>query len=259
MQTLKVWHPDSKEFVTAKQEEERKAWALIEEGYDGSFNGPAYGSVAFQNVNQAVRVTDEFMEAASEGHDFGLRTVTDGKIVEVVDAREVLGGISEGTWICGDPGVQYEDTIQKWHTCKNSGPINSSNPCSEYMFVDDSACNLASLNLRKFQREDGTIDIAAYRAATRIFITAQEILVDNAGYPSEGIARNSHAYRPLGLGFANLGALLMAMGVAYDSDQGRAVAGALMAIEHRSEEHTSNSSHVAISYAVFCLKKKNNR
>ncbi len=248
MQTLKVWHPDIKEFVTAKQEEERKAWALIEEGYDGSFNGPAYGSVAFQNVNQSVRVTDEFMEAASEGHDFGLRTVTDGKIVEVVDAREVLGGISEGTWICGDPGVQYEDTIQKWHTCKNSGPINSSNPCSEYMFLDDSACNLASLNLRKFQREDGTIDIAAYRAATRIFITAQEILVDNAGYPSEGIARNSHAYRPLGLGFANLGALLMAMGVAYDSDQGRAVAGALMAIEHG--EAYARSAEIAGNEAI---------
>jgi ribonucleoside-diphosphate reductase alpha chain len=232
MQTLKVWHPDIMEFVVAKQDEERKAWALIEEGYDGSFNGPAYGSVAFQNVNQSVRVTDEFMDAADQDHDFGLRTVLDGKIVDVTAARDILEKISEGTHVCGDPGVQYEDTIQKWHTCKNSGPINSSNPCSEYMFLDDSACNLASLNLRKFQNEDGSFDVARYIAATRIFITAQEILVDNAGYPSASIAKNSHDYRPLGLGFANLGALLMAMGLSYDSDEGRSVAGAVMAIMH---------------------------
>lgn len=232
MQTLKVWHPDIMEFVEAKKEEEKKAWALIEEGYDGSFNGPAYGSVAFQNVNQSVRVTDEFMEAADNDTDFGLRAVLDGKIEEVIDAKHVLEAIAEGTHVCGDPGVQYEDAIQRWHTCKNSGAINSSNPCSEYMFLDDSACNLASLNLRRFQNDDGSVDIERYIAATRIFITAQEILVDNAGYPSESIARNSHAYRPLGLGFANLGALLMAMGLPYDSDQGRAVAAALMAIEH---------------------------
>ena len=245
MQTLKVWHPDIMEFVRAKQEEEKKAWALIEEGYDGSFNGPAYGSVAFQNVNQSVRVTDEFMEAADNGKDFGLRAVLDGKITEAVDASQMLEAIAEGTYICGDPGVQYEDTIQRWHTCKNSGPINSSNPCSEYMFLDDSACNLASLNLRRFQNEDGSVDVERYIAATRIFITAQEILVDNAGYPSESIARNSHAYRPLGLGFANLGALLMAMGLPYDSEKGRAVAAALMAIEHgeayaRSAEIAAN-------------------
>jgi ribonucleoside-diphosphate reductase alpha chain len=232
MQTLKVWHPDIMEFVHAKQEEERKAWALIEEGYDGSFNGPAYGSVAFQNVNQSVRVTDEFMDAAEHDHDFGLRTVLDGKIVDVAEAKQILEGIAVGTHVCGDPGVQYEDTIQKWHTCKNSGPINSSNPCSEYMFLDDSACNLASLNLRRFQNEDGSFDVARYIAATRIFITAQEILVDNAGYPSASIAKNSHDYRPLGLGFANLGALLMAMGLSYNSDEGRSVAGAVMAIMH---------------------------
>lgn len=232
MQTLKVWHPDVLEFVTAKQEEEKKAWALIEEGYDGSFNGPAYGSVAFQNVNQSVRVNDTFMEAARDGKDFALTSVTDGDSVETVDAADLLGKMSEGTWICGDPGMQYEDTIQRWHTCKNSGPINSSNPCSEYMFLDDSACNLASLNLRKFQKEDGTVDVERFRAASRIYITAMEILVDNAGYPSARIAKNSHAYRPLGLGFANLGALLMSMGLPYDSDAGRAVAGALMAIEH---------------------------
>ncbi|MBO6574511.1 MAG: vitamin B12-dependent ribonucleotide reductase [Rhodothermales bacterium] len=232
MQTLKVWHPDILEFVDAKQEEEKKAWALIEEGYDGSFNGPAYGSVAFQNVNQSVRVTDTFMQAAEDGTAFSLNAVTDGSTVDQIDATDALGRIAQGTWVCGDPGMQYEDTIQRWHTCKNSGPINSSNPCSEYMFLDDSACNLASLNLRKFQDEDGSFNVERFRAASRLYITAMEILVDNAGYPSARIARNSHAYRPLGLGFANLGALLMSMGLPYDSDAGRAVAGAIMAIEH---------------------------
>jgi ribonucleoside-diphosphate reductase alpha chain len=245
MQTLKVWHPDILEFIEAKQEEEKKAWALIEEGYDGSFNGPAYGSVAFQNVNQSVRVTDAFMQAALENRKFALTSVLSGQPLEEVDAEHLLYKIAEGTWICGDPGVQYEDTIQRWHTVKNSGPINSSNPCSEYMHLDNSACNLASLNLRKFQREDGSFDVARYRAATHIFITAMEILVDNAGYPSAIITRNSHDFRPLGLGFANLGALLMAMGLPYDSDEGRAVAGALMAIEHceayaRSAEIAAN-------------------
>ena len=245
MQTLKVWHPDIMEFVEAKQEEERKAWALIEEGYDGSFNGPAYGSVAFQNVNQSVRVTDAFMEAAEKGDPFGLCGVTTDKIIEEIDADHILHKMAEGTHVCGDPGVQYEDTIQRWHTCKTTAPIHSSNPCSEYMFLDDSACNLASLNLRKYQHEDGSFDVERFRAASRIFITAMEILVDNAGYPSPSIAANSHAYRPLGLGFANLGALLMAMGLPYDSDEGRAVAGAIMAIEHaeayaRSAEIAAN-------------------
>ena len=247
MQTLKVWHPDIDEFIVAKCEEERKAWALIEQGYDGSFNGPAYGSVAFQNVNQSVRLTDEFMECLKTGRPFPLRTVTTGEVVERVDATELLNKISEGTHICGDPGVQYEDQIQKWHTCKATGPINSSNPCSEYMFLDNSACNLASLNLLKFQNEDGSFNVERFRAATRIFLTAMEILVDNAGYPSASIAQNSHDYRPLGLGFANLGALLMSMGLPYDSDEGRAVAGAITAIEHseayaRSAEIASNST-----------------
>ena len=245
MQTLKVHHPDIMEFVTAKQEEEKKAWALIEQGYDGSFNGPAYGSVAFQNVNQSVRVTDAFMDAAERDAAYDLTAVLSGKPVDQVPARTVLDAISAGTHLCGDPGMQYEDTIQRWHTCKNSGPINSSNPCSEYMFLDNSACNLASLNLRKFQQEDGSFDVERFRAAARVFITAMEILVDNAGYPSKHIAENSHAFRPLGLGFANLGALLMAMGLPYDSDEGRAVAGALMAIEHceayaRSAEIAAN-------------------
>ncbi|NND71184.1 MAG: vitamin B12-dependent ribonucleotide reductase [Rhodothermales bacterium] len=247
MQTLKCWHADIMEFVTSKMEEEKKAWALIEQGYDGSFNGPAYGSVAFQNVNQSVRLDDAFLEAAENRTPYALRAVVSNEVIEEVDAGEVLSAISEGTHVCGDPGVQYEDTIQKWHTCKNTGPINSSNPCSEYMFLDDSACNLASLNLRKFQNEDGTFDVERFRAASRIFITAMEILVDNAGYPSEKIALNSHLFRPLGLGFANLGALLMSMGLPYDSDEGRAVAGAIMAIEHaeayaRSAEIAANTS-----------------
>ena len=248
MQTLKVWHPDILEFVRAKQTEERKAWALIEEGYDGSFNGDAYGSVAFQNVNQSVRLTDAFMEAANKGEAFGLTSVTGGEVVEEVDAQDLLLQIAEGTHVCGDPGAQYEDTIQKWHTCKNTDRINSSNPCSEYMFLDDSACNLASLNLRKYQNADGSVDVERYRAAARIFITAQEILVDNAGYPSPSIAANSHRFRPLGLGFANLGALLMSMGLPYDSDEGRAVAGALMAIEHC--EAYARSAEIAANKAI---------
>ena len=245
MQTLKVWHPDILEFVQAKHEEERKAWALIEQGYDGSFNGPAYGSIAFQNVNQSVRVTDEFMEAAETNISYSLRGVKTGEELASIDAAGLLQTISEGTHVCGDPGMQYEDTIQRWHTCKETGPINSSNPCSEYMFVDNSACNLASLNLRKFHNEDGTFNVDRFKAATVIFITAMDILVDNAGYPSKTIAENSHRFRPLGLGFANLGALLMSMGLPYDSDEGRAVAGAIMAIEHseayaRSAEIASN-------------------
>jgi ribonucleoside-diphosphate reductase alpha chain len=247
MQTLKCWHADIMEFVTAKLNEEKKAWALIEQGYDGSFNGPAYGSVAFQNVNQSVRVTDEFMAAAGADESYTLHGVNDGGVKTEVQAADVLNKIAEGTHVCGDPGLQYEDTIQRWHTCKNSAPINSSNPCSEYMFLDDSACNLASLNLRKFQDADGNFDVERFRAATRLFITAMEILVDNAGYPSPKITKNSRDYRPLGLGFANLGALIMSMGMPYDSDEGRAVAGAITAIEHaeafaRSAEIAANSS-----------------
>lgn len=251
MQTLKIGHPDIEEFIRAKREEEAKAWALIEQGYDGSFNGPAYGSVAFQNVNQSVRVTDAFMTAVQNQERFELQKVQSGDVVRGVKAARLLTEISAGTHLCGDPGVQYEDTIQAWHTCKASGPINSSNPCSEYMFLDDSACNLASLNLIRFlepdnpELADSRFNVRRFRAATRIFITAMEIIVDRAGYPSKAIAQNSHDYRPLGLGFANLGALLMSMGVPYDSREGRAVAGALMAIEHaeayaRSAEIAAN-------------------
>jgi ribonucleoside-diphosphate reductase alpha chain len=188
------------------------------------------------------------MAAADAGTEYGLRSVKSGEAIDTLSAAAVLEKISEGTHVCGDPGVQYEDTIQKWHTCKNTDAINSSNPCSEYMFLDNSACNLASLNLRKFQDEDGVFDVERFRAASRIFITAMEILVDNAGYPSAKVAENSHLFRPLGLGFANLGALLMSMGLPYDSDEGRAVAGAIMAIEH--SEAYARSAEIAANKKI---------
>jgi ribonucleoside-diphosphate reductase alpha chain len=233
MNTLKCHHPDIKEFIEAKTNEERKAWALIEAGYSSDFNGEAYASVCFQNENLTVRITDDFMKAVINDNEWQTYWVTDpNRPGPKYKARDLLEWISEGTWVCGDPGVQYEDTIQRWHTCKNTGPINSSNPCSEYMFLDDSACNLASLNLMKFVDEHGRLDVKRYRAAVDIFITAQEIVVDHASYPTEDIARNSHLYRPLGLGYANLGALLMSLGLPYDSREGRAIAGAVTAIMH---------------------------
>ncbi|OQA26608.1 MAG: Vitamin B12-dependent ribonucleotide reductase [Verrucomicrobia bacterium ADurb.Bin345] len=235
MNTLKCWHPDIKEFIEAKSNEEKKAWALIEQGYAGDFNGEAYASVSFQNENLSVRLTDDFMRAVIEDREWATHWVTDPKRPgPAYKARDLMKWIAEGTWVCGDPGVQYEDTIQRWHTCKKSAPINSSNPCSEYMFLDDSACNLASLNLMRFLREDGTFDVERFRAAVEIYITAQEILVDNSSYPTERIALNSHLFRPLGLGYANLGCLLMALGMPYDSDEGRAMAGAVTGLMHFS-------------------------
>jgi ribonucleoside-diphosphate reductase alpha chain len=233
MNTLKIWHPDIKEFIQAKANEEKKAWALIEQGYSGDFNGDAYGSVCFQNENLSVRLTDDFMQAVLEDRDWQTHFVTDPRAAgPTYKARDIMRWIAEGTWICGDPGVQYEDTIQRWHTCKDSGPINSSNPCSEYMFLDDTACNLASLNLMKFMREDGVFDVARFKSAVELFITAQEIVVDRASYPTSDIAWNSHVYRTLGLGYANLGGLLMSLGLPYDSDEGRAIAAALTALMH---------------------------
>jgi ribonucleoside-diphosphate reductase alpha chain len=233
MNTLKVGHPDIREFIEAKPKEERKAWALIEKGYSGNFNGEAYGSVAFQNENLSVRVTEAFLQAVEADGEWTTHFVTDPNTPgPAYKARDLMRWIAEGAWVCGDPGVQYEDTIQKWHTCKADGAIHSSNPCSEYMFLNDSACNLASLNLMKFLRADGTFDIPRFKAAVEIFITAQEILVDNSSYPTERIARNSHLYRPLGLGYANLGSLLMEQGLPYDSDEGRAQAAAITAILH---------------------------
>src|SRR3989442_3038094 len=230
MNTLKDWHPDIEEFIDAKQKEERKAWALIEQGYDGSYNGDAYGSVMYQNENLSVRVSDEFMLAAIEGREWWTRASTTGKPLQKKDARTLLNKIAEGTWVCGDPGLQYDGPIQKWHTCKGTEPIHSTNPCSEYVFLNNTACNLASLNLMKFKREDGAFDLDRFKAAVRIFITAQEILVDNASYPTPAIAENSHIFRTLGLGYANLGSLCMSYGLPYDSDEGRGISCAMTAI-----------------------------
>ena len=201
MNTLRDWHGDIEEFIDAKQKEEKKAWALIEQGYDGSYNGDAYGSVMYQNENLSVRVSDEFMQAALDGKEWWTRSVTTGKpLAEERRRRPCCNKIAEGTWICGDPGLQYDGAIQKWHTCKGTEPIHSTNPCSEYVFLNNTACNLASLNLMKFKREDGTFDVERFKAAVRIYITAQEILVDNASYPTKEIAENSHIFRTLGLG-----------------------------------------------------------
>ena len=230
MVILNVDHPDITEFIECKQKEEAKAWALIEHGYDGS--GPdsdAYSSIFFQNANNSVRVTDDFMYAVLRDADFSTRAVKDGRPIKTHKAKELLRKISDATWHCGDPGMQYDTTVNRWHTSKNTARINASNPCSEYMFLDDSACNLASLNLMKFA-PNGTFDVEAYRHACAVMITAQEILVDNSGYPTEAIGKNSHDYRPLGLGYANLGALLMAAGLPYDSDAGRDYAACVTAI-----------------------------
>jgi ribonucleoside-diphosphate reductase alpha chain len=230
MNTLKDWHPDIEEFIDAKQKEEKKAWALIEQGYDGSYNGDAYGSVMYQNENLSVRVSDEFMDAAVEGREWWTKRVRDGKPCEKKEARALLRKIAEGTHICGDPGMQFDSTIHKWHTCKGTERQNSTNPCSEYLFLDNTACNLASLNLMKFKNEDGVFDVERFKAACRIFITAQEILVDNASYPIKEIAENSHIFRTLGLGYANLGSLIMSYGYGYDSVEGRALCGAITSI-----------------------------
>ncbi|MBV8173424.1 MAG: vitamin B12-dependent ribonucleotide reductase [Verrucomicrobia bacterium] len=230
MNTLKDWHPDIEEFIEAKAKEEKKAWALIEQGYDGSYNGEAYGSIMYQNENLSVRVSDEFMNAAIEGKEWWTRKVVSGEPCERKDARSLLRKIAEGTHICGDPGMQFDSTIHKWHTCKGTSRQNSTNPCSEYLFLDNTACNLASLNLMKFRRPDGAFDVERFKAAVQVFITAQEILVDNASYPTKEIAENSHIFRTLGLGFANLGALIMSYGLGYDSDEARALAGSITAI-----------------------------
>jgi ribonucleoside-diphosphate reductase alpha chain len=230
MVILNVDHPDIVDFIECKQKEEAKAHALVAQGYDGSHpDSPAYSSIFFQNANNSVRVTDDFMYSVLRDNDFSTRSVTGGHVVQTYKAKDLLHKISEATWHCGDPGMQYDTTVNRWHTSKNTARINASNPCSEYMFLDDSACNLASLNLLKFA-PNGTFDVEAYRHAVDILITAQEIIVDNAGYPTEAIMRNSHDYRPLGLGYANLGALLMAAGLPYDSDAGRDYAACVTAI-----------------------------
>ncbi|HEV2710915.1 MAG TPA: vitamin B12-dependent ribonucleotide reductase [Edaphobacter sp.] len=231
MVILNVDHPDINEFIQCKVSEEKKAWTLVQAGYDGS--GPdseAYSSIFFQNANNSVRVNDEFMAAVEADGTFSTKTVKEHKPVKEYRARDIMHNIAEATWQCGDPGMQYDTTINRWHTSKNTARINASNPCSEYMFLDDSACNLASFNLLKFLTPGGQFDIPAYRHAIGILTTAMEIIVDAAGYPTEQISKNSHDYRPLGLGYANLGALLMAFGLPYDSDAGRDFAAVLTAI-----------------------------
>ncbi len=237
MVILNADHPDIVDFINCKVEEEKKAWALIDAGYDGSFTGPAYASVFFQNSNNSVRVTDEFMRAVLDDGEWQTRAVLTGEVMGTYKARDLMRQIAEATHICGDPGLQFDTTVNDWHTCSNTARINASNPCSEYMFLDDSACNLASINLMKFvvpegAKDAGEFDHAAFDAACRTLITAQEILVDNSSYPTDAIAKNSHAYRPLGLGYANIGALLMSRGLPYDSDAGRDYAATITALMH---------------------------
>src|SRR5450432_851537 len=230
MVILNIDHPDIVEFIDSKVKEEKKAHVLIQQGYDSSIDGEAYSSIFFQNANHSVRVSDDFMRAVEEDRDWWTKNVIDGQPNEKLSAKALLGKIADSTWHCGDPGMQYDTTVNSWHTCKSTARINASNPCSEYMFLDDTACNLASLNLMKYLGPQGEFDVDSFKHAVDVTITAQEILVDNASYPTPRIAENSHNFRPLGLGYANLGALLMSRGLAYDSEEGRDVAGAITAL-----------------------------
>jgi ribonucleoside-diphosphate reductase alpha chain len=230
MVVLNADHPDIVEFIQCKEEEEKKAWALMDAGYDGSLDGPAYGSVFFQNANNSVRVTDEFMEAVDADGEWQTKNVLGDGVAATYKARDLLRMMSEATWVCGDPGMQFDTTINDWHTCPASGRINASNPCSEYMHLDNSACNLSSLNLMKFIDDEGNFDTTAFRHAVDIMILAQEIIVDNSSYPTPEITANAKAFRELGLGYANLGALLMSLGLPYDSESGRQYAGAVTAL-----------------------------
>ena len=241
MQSIKVWHPDVMDFIECKWKEEQKAHALIREGYESNFNGEAYSSVMFQNANLSVRVTDDFMQAVRDDQIWSTRWISEKCKDEPPKyrAREVLNRMSECAWHCGDPGVQYDTTINKWHTCPNSGRINASNPCSEYMFLDNTACNLASINLMKFRRNDGSFDHQGFMAACRLFFIAQEILVDHAAYPTDRIAYNSHLFRPLGLGYSNLGSLIMTNGAGYDSAMAHGMCGSITALLHGAANLTS--------------------
>ncbi len=230
MVILNADHPDIEKFVWCKAKEEKKAHTLIDAGYDSSLDGDAYGSIFFQNANNSVRATDEFMEAVQRDDDWWTKSRATGQAVKRFKARDLMHEIAEATHQCGDPGMQFDTTVNRWHTSKNTARINASNPCSEYMFLDDSACNLASMNLMKFVKADGQFDVEAYRHAVDTVIVAQEIIVDNAAYPTDKIAKNSHDFRPLGLGYANLGALLMSMGIPYDSESGRQWAAGLTAV-----------------------------
>ncbi len=230
MVVLDVDHPDVLDFIWCKAREEEKAMALRDAGFDMRLDSEAFASIQYQNANNSVRVTDEFMERAERGDSWELKARVDDAANEIVDAKDVLNQLADAAWRCADPGVQYDTTINEWHTCPNSGRINASNPCSEYMHVDDSACNLASLNLMKFRRADGTFDVEAFEHAVDVVILAQEIVVGPSSYPTEDIGKNARAFRQLGMGYANLGALLMANGLAYDSDEGRAICAAITAL-----------------------------
>src|SRR6202035_1123550 len=225
-------HPDVVDFIRCKEVEERKAWALIDAGFPGGFNvqGGAYDSIAYQNANHSVRVTDDFMETVAADGEWTTRAVTDGHPMDTYKARDLMKMIAESTWVCGDPGMQYDTTINDWHTCAATGRINASNPCSEYMFLDDTACNLASINLMRFYEPETGFDVEGFKHTCEVVISAQEILVDFASYPTPRIDENSHKFRPLGIGYANLGALLMARGLPYDSTAGRDYAGAIHAL-----------------------------
>ena len=249
MVVLNADHPDIEQFIRCKQDEEKKARALIETGYDSSLDGDAYGSVFFQNANNSVRVTDEFMQAVLDDGEWRTHFVKSGEVAKTYRARELLRMIAEATHACGDPGMQFDITVNNWHTCPASGRINASNPCSEYMHLDNSACNLASLNLLKFVDERGEFDVKAFRQAVDVMITAQDIVVDNSSYPTEEIAANAKAYRELGLGYANLGALLMALGVPYDSDNGRSYAAAITAL--MTGEAYAQSARMAAAMGPF--------
>jgi ribonucleoside-diphosphate reductase alpha chain len=251
MVILNADHPDILDFIESKEREEKKAWALIDAGFDGAFNAPggAYDSVQFQNANHSVRVTDDFMRSYEKDGDWQTHAVTDhSRVMETYKTRDLMRKMSESAWVCGDPGMQFDTTVNDWHPCPNTARINASNPCSEYMFLDDSACNLASLNLMRFY-EDSNLDVEAYRAALRIVITAQEITVDYASYPTPAIEKNSHAFRPLGIGYANLGAILMARGLAYDSEDGRDYAAAITSI--LSGESYAQSARIAERLGPF--------
>src|SRR5437870_11229225 len=232
MVILNADHPDVLDFIRCKAEEEKKAWALIEAGYNVGFNVPggAYDSVQFQNATHSVRVTDDFMRAVIDGKEWKTTAAVDGRTIETYKARDMWREIADAAWICGDPGLQFDSTIQDWNVVPNTGRINATNPCSEFVFLDDTACNLLSLNLMKFQTDRGTFDVERFRRAVDVCFTGQEILVSNASYPTPAIGKNSDALRPLGLGYANIGALLMSMGLAYESDGGRSFAGAITAI-----------------------------
>ena len=232
MVVLDVDHPDVEEFIWCKAKEERKARVLEQAGYDMSLNSPDWASIQYQNANNSVRVTDQFMEAVVEGKEWNLTARTDGSVVETTDARDVLRQMAEAAWECADPGVQYDTTINSWHTLPNTGRINASNPCSEYMSIDDSACNLASLNLMKFRREDGEFDVEAFEHAVDVVFLAQEIAVGYSSYPTPEIGRNARAFRQLGLGYANLGALLMARGLPVRLGRGSRVRGR----DHRAHD-----------------------